>query len=84
MHHSGVHLSNLKAWLDVLTWVQATRGGRVKLATIAAPENEFNHPEKGDALHAMEISLALEKLNFQYLYNLHKVDVVARMLCSSF
>ena len=36
---------------------QATRGGRVKLATIMAPETEYNHPEKGDALHAMEVSI---------------------------
>lgn len=52
---------------------QATRGGRVKLATISAPETDYNHPDKGDALHAMEIALALEKLNFQFLYKLHKV-----------
>lgn len=45
----------------------------MKLATIIAPDTEYHHPEKGDALHAMEVSLALEKLNFQYLFNLHKV-----------
>lgn len=45
----------------------------MKLATISAPETDYNHPDKGDALHAMEIALALEKLNFQFLYKLHKV-----------
>ena len=45
----------------------------MKLATITAPDSEYNHPEKGDALHAMEIALAMERLNLQYLYNLHEV-----------
>lgn len=52
---------------------QATRGGRVKLATITAPEMDYSHEEKGDALHAMETALAMERLNLQYLYNLHEV-----------
>jgi ferritin heavy chain len=26
------------------------------------PEMEFNHPEKGDALYAMELALSLEKV----------------------
>ncbi|KAK9821419.1 hypothetical protein WJX81_002132 [Elliptochloris bilobata] len=51
---------------------QATRGGRVRLAALAAPEMDYNHLEKGDALHAMELALALEKLNFQMLFELHK------------
>jgi ferritin heavy chain len=50
---------------------QATRGGRVKLAAIAAPPSDYNHEEKGDALYAMELALALEKLNFQMLFELH-------------
>ena len=58
---------------NVSVYLQATRGGRVKLATLTAPDTDYNHPEKGDALHAMEIALALEKLNFQYLYKLQKV-----------
>ena len=41
---------------------QATRGGRVKLATLAAPPSDYNHEAKGDALHAMEVTLALEKV----------------------
>ena len=38
---------------------QATRGGRVKLGGIMAPETDYNHETKGDALHSMEIALAL-------------------------
>jgi len=52
---------------------QARRGGRTKLAHLTAPESEYGHPEKGDALHAMEIGLSLEKLNFQKLRDLHEV-----------
>ena len=48
-----------------LCTLQATRGGRVKLATIAAPEMEYDDEEKGDALHAMEVALAMERLNLQ-------------------
>ena len=32
----------------------------MKLQTLAAPESEFEHPEKGDALYAMELTLSLE------------------------
>lgn len=53
--------------------VQNLRGGRVRLQTILAPEMEFNHAEKGDALFAMELALSLEKLNFQKLRHLHDV-----------
>ncbi|CAL8471238.1 g10780 [Coccomyxa elongata] len=52
---------------------QATRGGRVKLAALAAPPSDYNHEEKGDALYAMELALALEKLNFKMLFQLHEV-----------
>ncbi|BDA50715.1 Ferritin-3, chloroplastic [Coccomyxa sp. Obi] len=52
---------------------QTRRGGRVKLQSILLPETEFNHKEKGEALYAMELSLSLEKLNFQKLLALHKV-----------
>lgn len=51
--------------------LQAKRGGRVKLAALAAPPPDYNHEEKGDALYSMELALALEKLNFQMLYSLH-------------
>jgi ferritin heavy chain len=52
---------------------QASRGGRVKLATLTAPQSDFDHEKKGDALYAMEIALAMERLNLQYLYKLHEV-----------
>ena len=57
----------------VSSMMQAVRGGRVKLAHITAPEANYNHSEKGDALHAMELALSLEKLNFQKLRDLHGV-----------
>ena len=34
---------------------QNRRGGRVKLQSILLPETEFNDPDKGDALYAMEV-----------------------------
>lgn len=52
---------------------QNVRGGQVKLGGIVVPETEFNHPDKGEALYAMELSLSLEKLNFQKLRLLHDV-----------
>lgn len=54
---------------------QNTRGGRVKLQSILMPLMEFDHPEKGDALYAMELALSLEKLTNEKLLNLHKVAV---------
>ena len=50
---------------------QTRRGGRVKLGALAAPPNDFNHPEKGGVLNAVEMSLALERLNFEKLRKLH-------------
>ena len=32
----------------------------MKLGGIVAPEMEYNHPDKGDALYAMELALSLE------------------------
>eukprot|EP00878_Enallax_costatus_P004456 GHUV01004696.1.p1 GENE.GHUV01004696.1~~GHUV01004696.1.p1 ORF type:complete len:249 (+),score=89.09 GHUV01004696.1:94-840(+) len=58
---------------ELLMQYQNTRGGRVRLASMIQPEAEFNHPEKGDALYAMELALSLEKLNFQKLRELHDV-----------
>lgn len=52
---------------------QNLRGGNVKLGSLAVPETEFNHAEKGEALYAMELALSLEKLNFQKLRQLHGV-----------
>ncbi|KAJ9506170.1 hypothetical protein QJQ45_016505 [Haematococcus lacustris] len=58
---------------ELLMQYQNKRGGRVKLAGLAMPEMDFCHSEKGEALHAMELALALEKLNFQKLRELHEV-----------
>ncbi|KAH7537606.1 hypothetical protein FEM48_Zijuj03G0110800 [Ziziphus jujuba var. spinosa] len=52
---------------------QNKRGGKVKLQSILMPLSEFDHPEKGDALHAMELALSLEKLTNEKLLNLHHV-----------
>jgi ferritin heavy chain len=52
---------------------QNKRGGRVRLQSIVTPFTEFDHPEKGDALYAMELALALEKLVNEKLHNLHSV-----------
>jgi ferritin heavy chain len=50
---------------------QNKRGGRVRLQSIVTPLTEFDHPEKGDALYAMELALALGKLVNEKLHNLH-------------
>lgn len=52
---------------------QAVRGGRTKLAHLTAPQSNYQNEEKGDALHAMELALSLEKLNFHKLRELHDV-----------
>ena len=59
--------------LTVPTLLQATRGGRTKLAHLTAPQADYQNEEKGDALHAMELALSLEKLNFHKLRELHEV-----------
>ncbi|CAI5513179.1 unnamed protein product [Closterium sp. Naga37s-1] len=59
---------------EMLMEYQNKRGGRVKLQSILMPATmEFDHPEKGDALYAMELTLALEKLVNEKLLALHKV-----------
>eukprot|EP00249_Psilotum_nudum_P025356 c29739_g1_i1 orf=467-1276(-) len=53
---------------------QNIRGGRVKLESIVSPGlTECDHAEKGDALYAMEMSLAMEKMVNAKLLHLHKV-----------
>lgn len=52
---------------------QNKRGGRVKLFSLQMPPSEFDHVEKGDALHAMELALSLEKLTNEKLLKLHSV-----------
>lgn len=58
---------------QLLMEYQNKRGGRVQLKTIVIPDIDFHHPEKGEALYAMEMTLALEKLNLQKLRELHEV-----------
>merc|ERR1711871_683393 len=41
---------------------QTLRGGNVELQSIMMPKIEFPDSPRGDALYAMELSLALEKL----------------------
>ncbi|KAG2391175.1 hypothetical protein LR48_Vigan07g057400 [Vigna angularis] len=52
---------------------QNKRGGKVKLQSIVMPLSEFDHADKGDALHAMELALSLEKLTNEKLLQLHSV-----------
>merc|ERR1719321_1248 len=46
---------------------QTLRGGSVQLQSIMMPKIEFPDSPRGDALYAMELSLALEKLNYEKL-----------------
>ena len=61
------------------TWVhllQQVRGGHTLLAHITAPQSDFGGDgSKTDALHAMELSLSFEKLNFQKLKELQAIAV---------
>ncbi|KAI3809165.1 hypothetical protein L1987_25135 [Smallanthus sonchifolius] len=52
---------------------QNKRGGKVKLQSILMPLSEFDHPEKGDAIYAMELALSLEKLTNEKLLHVHAV-----------
>ncbi|XP_060202482.1 ferritin-4, chloroplastic-like [Lycium barbarum] len=58
---------------EKLMHYQNIRGGRVKLHSIMMPPSEFDHVDKGDALHAMELALSLEKLTNEKLLTLHSV-----------
>ncbi|KAF7048559.1 hypothetical protein CFC21_057305 [Triticum aestivum] len=58
---------------EMLMEYQNRRGGRVRLQSTVTPLTEFDHSEKGDALYAMELALALEKLVNEKLHNLHSV-----------
>ena len=59
--------------MELLMDYQITRGGQVELQAITPPQVEYDHPEKGDALYAFELSLSLEKLNNDRLVALHRV-----------
>ena len=58
---------------ELLMNYQIMRGGRVELQAIMPPQVDYDHPEKGDALYAFELSLSLEKLNNDRLIALHRV-----------
>lgn len=49
----------------------------MKLDALSAPQTDFSHDTKGDALFAMELVLSLEKLNFSKLRILHDVAAAA-------
>ncbi|KAL3155190.1 hypothetical protein ABBQ32_013130 [Trebouxia sp. C0010 RCD-2024] len=53
---------------------QQVRGGQTRLAHITAPQSDFGGDgSKTDALHAMELALSFEKLNFQKLKELQAI-----------
>ncbi|EEH52539.1 ferritin [Micromonas pusilla CCMP1545] len=58
---------------ELLMNYQIMRGERVELQALMPPQVEYDHPEKGDALYAFELSLSLEKLNNDRLLSLHAV-----------
>ncbi|KAI8464274.1 MAG: ferritin [Monoraphidium minutum] len=58
---------------NLLMAQQNRRGGRVYLAPISRPVSEFFDESKGDALNGVEVGLALEKLNFLKLRQLHAI-----------
>ena len=62
---------------ELLMNYQIMRGGRVELQAIMPPQVDYDHPEKGDALYAFELSLSLEKLNNDRLIALHHVAAEA-------
>jgi len=52
---------------------QNLRGGKVKLQSLLLPELDVFNEEKGDLLSAFEVTLSLEKLNFDKLLAMHAV-----------
>ncbi|PRW50969.1 ferritin- chloroplastic [Chlorella sorokiniana] len=64
-----------RAKTDALQFIdyQNMRGGKVVLASLTMPKSDYSHDKHGDALHAFELMLALNKLNFSKLRDLHKV-----------
>ena len=55
--HPPTHQScNLLTCVQLLMEYQTLRGGRVKLQNIVAPEMEFDHADKGEALYITEAS----------------------------
>merc|ERR1719201_635393 len=56
---------------------QTLRGGNVELQSIMMPKIEFPDSPRGDALYAMELSLALEKMNYEKLLEVHAAGEAA-------
>ena len=62
-----------RAHAQQLMAYQNLRGGKVILQQLLPPQSEFDHPEKGCALYALELALSLEKLNLDKLRELYVV-----------
>ncbi|KAL4443264.1 hypothetical protein ABPG75_011001 [Micractinium tetrahymenae] len=62
-----------RAKADALQFLdyQNMRGGKVVLASIAQPDSDYGKEAKGDALHAFQLLLALSKMSFSQLRELH-------------
>ena len=58
---------------ELLMDYQTKRGGKVLLQAIMPPQVEFEHPQKGCGLYALELALSLEKLNYDKLLELHRI-----------
>lgn len=68
-HQSEDERHHAQLFMDFLS----KRGGRVQLGALSAPPCDFSDEESGDALNAMAIALALEKLNFEKITALSEV-----------
>jgi len=71
--HFEQESSEERAHAQMLMDYQVLRGGKVVLQQLLPPQVEFDHPEKGCALYALELSLSLEKLNLDKLRELYAV-----------
>jgi len=58
---------------EMMMEYQNLRGGTVALQSLIMPDIELGNNPQGDALYAMELTLALERLNNEKLLALHKV-----------
>ncbi|GBG66951.1 hypothetical protein CBR_g74638 [Chara braunii] len=54
------------------------RGGRVKLMGLCQPKMNYDEPSKGDALYAMELTVAMEKLQYEKYLALSKAAEEAK------
>ena len=56
---------------------QTKRGGDTFLFPLTSPEHDFSSPD-GDALHVMEVKLALERMKYNKLNEMHDVASKAK------